>query len=259
MTNRKLYEYTLMELNKVRAPSLHLEDFLYIANKGVQEYINERYTLYQTTQQLTDDLQALNTTVEGVVGISNTNLPILTYTGGYTGVKAVVTGKKYNSDYVQSILPDNYMHLLNCMVDIANKVNYKCTAAGTLTNTNAKRLTSDIGAGIHNNAFLKPDYRSPYYSIVNDYITNEKQGAIQIYYGDIAKFQFTGYSIDYIKTPQVITLTTQERDSIADISDEMEFPEYVCNEIIKRIVKLILENQSNPRLQTNIPINQTIQ
>lgn len=40
--------------------------------------------------------------------------------------------------------------------------------------------------------------------------------------------------------------------------EEMEFPDYVCYEIINEFVKLLLENTSDPRLQTNVPINQTI-
>jgi hypothetical protein len=38
----------------------------------------------------------------------------------------------------------------------------------------------------------------------------------------------------------------------------MEFPDYVCQEIINELVTLMMENSSDPRLQTNIPINQTI-
>lgn len=49
----------LIELNKVQAPSLLLDDFIYLFNKGIQEYINERYTLFETKQQLTDDLRVL--------------------------------------------------------------------------------------------------------------------------------------------------------------------------------------------------------
>ena len=38
----------------------------------------------------------------------------------------------------------------------------------------------------------------------------------------------------------------------------MEFPDYVNYEIINILVGLILENTSNPRLNTNIPLTQTI-
>ena len=38
----------------------------------------------------------------------------------------------------------------------------------------------------------------------------------------------------------------------------MEFPDYVCQEIINVLVKLVMENSSDPRLQTHIPVNTTI-
>ena len=32
----------------------------------------------------------------------------------------------------------------------------------------------------------------------------------------------------------------------------------MCQEIINELVKLLMENASDPRLQSNIPVNQTI-
>lgn len=43
-----------------------------------------------------------------------------------------------------------------------------------------------------------------------------------------------------------------------DGTQVLEFPDYVCYEIINIYVRLLLENAGDPRLQTNIPINQTI-
>lgn len=43
-----------------------------------------------------------------------------------------------------------------------------------------------------------------------------------------------------------------------DKTQVLEFPDYVCYEIINIYVRLLLENAGDPRLQTNIPINQTI-
>ena len=63
--------------------------------------------------------------------------------------------------------------------------------------------------------------------------------------------------IDYIKTPENIMLTEEQLEG-EDTTKRMEFPDYVCYEIINKFVKLLLENASDPRLQTNIPINQTI-
>lgn len=43
-----------------------------------------------------------------------------------------------------------------------------------------------------------------------------------------------------------------------DSTKEMEFSDYVCYEIINEFVKLLLENTADPRLSTNVPINQSI-
>ena len=53
-------------------------------------------------------------------------------------------------------------------------------------------------------------------------------------------------------------MTQEQLDKTQDTSQIMEFPDYVCQEIINGLVKLVMENASDPRLQTNIPINQTI-
>lgn len=260
MTERQTYENVLVELNKVKAPSLHLEDLNYFANKGIQEYVNERYSLYETTQQLTDDLQALNSSVNTVITVPTPfvgNLNI-NYSGSFNGSKIGKLGNKYNSGFLQTVLPDNYLHLLNCVASVKTNLYYKCDPIGYIHSSNAKRLTSDIGAGVMNNAFLKPNYKRPYYNITDDYVTGSKVGAIQIFYGDPTKFTLNNFSIDYLKQPTIFNLTISQRDSVSDTSHILEFPEYVCNEIIKRILRLILENQQNQRLQTNIPINQTI-
>lgn len=56
-----------------------------------------------------------------------------------------------------------------------------------------------------------------------------------------------------------VSITEDEvLDIYKDTSQNLEFPDYVCYEIINILVKLIMENASDPRLQTNLPINQTI-
>ena len=62
MTVRQLYDNILSELNKVEAPSMLLEDFVYFANKAVQQYVNKVYNRYDINQQSTDDLRALKAT-----------------------------------------------------------------------------------------------------------------------------------------------------------------------------------------------------
>ena len=43
MTSNQMFEYALIELNKVQAPSLLLEDYNYFINKAINQYINKIY------------------------------------------------------------------------------------------------------------------------------------------------------------------------------------------------------------------------
>ena len=57
MTARELYEYALIELNKLEAPSLLLEDYNYFINKVVQQYINLIYAKVEIDKQRTEDIR----------------------------------------------------------------------------------------------------------------------------------------------------------------------------------------------------------
>jgi hypothetical protein len=50
----------------------------------------------------------------------------------------------------------------------------------------------------------------------------------------------------------------RDRESDADTSQVLEFSKEVGEEIIKVALKLILERGSNPRLQSNMAVNQSI-
>ena len=64
--------------------------------------------------------------------------------------------------------------------------------------------------------------------------------------------------VDYVKSPQYIKLTKEQLDLVDDTSQILEFPDYVCYEIVNELVTLIMENVSDPRLQTHIPVIQSI-
>lgn len=88
---------------------------------------------------------------------------------------------------------------------------------------------------------------------------NASSVRLEIRYGkDNSLFQLEDVYIDYIKTPQHIRLTQEELDLTEDTSQMMEFPDYVCQEIINELVKLVLENSGDSRLQSNIAVNQSI-
>ena len=262
MTARGLYEALLIELNKVEAPSLLLEDYNYFLNKAIHEYINRRYVLYDTSQQTTDDLQVLtdSVTFKGDVPADNTVNP---------PIAAVEYGEIKNNE-VQ--LPENYFHLLNCVVEFEVEKPFKIYPKGDIITQGARRLTAEKIPLIQNNAFLKPEYRRPYYYIKNSFIpapdpeTVPETGIVDIIAPKLeiragnysSALRIKNVTIDYLKTPQKIVLTETQRDDLTDTSQVLEFPDYVGNEIIKNLVVLVLENAGDERIQTHPQINMSI-
>lgn len=316
MTARQVYEGVLIELNKVEAPSLLLEDFNYLFNKAVYQYINTRYNIYDINQQTTDDVRVLKATA-----ILPVKLAADAYTGDgvtgddITGDGVTASNALYGATY-EVILPSDYLHILNCVCNYKVKKQFKCYNPDSFVQFSARRLTSDLWSQIINNFYMRPMYKRPYFYIhnVNTNVANptnpyqsatnsgtditsattsdgtttvtgglpktikigssavdavERSGQIrfgntsqvrmEIRYGkDTSLFELANVYIDYLKTPQNIRLTQEQLDLTEDTSQMMEFPDYVCQEIINVLVKLVMENSSDPRLQTHIPVNTTI-
>ena len=88
---------------------------------------------------------------------------------------------------------------------------------------------------------------------------NSSSVRMEIMYGkDSSVFDLKSVMIHYIKSPQFVVLTEEQIDKTIDTSQIIEFPDYVVYEIINNLLHLIMENNGNPRLQTNIPLSQTI-
>lgn len=87
---------------------------------------------------------------------------------------------------------------------------------------------------------------------------NSSKVRMEIRYGNKTNPFPSKVYIDYLKSPQFIKLTEDQVDDVEDYSQLIEFPDYICQEILNELVKLLMENASDPRLQSNIPINQTI-
>ena len=62
MSLRDIYEAVLVEIKKVNAPNILLEDFNLFLNKAINQYVNKRYNIYDINQQVTDDLSVLKGT-----------------------------------------------------------------------------------------------------------------------------------------------------------------------------------------------------
>ena len=312
MTVRDIYEYALVELNKLNAPSLLLEDYNYFINKAIQQYINLVYAKSEIDQQSTDDIRVLKASA-----ILEPKLFSSSLTSDKT--KLLSNGLFKTSYYAD--LPTDYMHLLNCIVEYTiQQSNFKCYNKGDTVHFPVRRLTSDMHTQILNNAYMRPMYKRPYYylSTINtntvaqsegdrlynkpgsltgmnagdlptkegeevlalqkgttpenksyglidsetqagDRLSNSSTVRLELRFGnDATIFKPTALYIDYIKSPMYVRLTQEQIDSTIDYSQVLEFPDYVCFEITNIFVRLLMENSSDPRLQTNIPINTTI-
>ena len=92
-----------------------------------------------------------------------------------------------------------------------------------------------------------------------DRLANPSTVRLELRFGnDDSVFVPNTVYIDYLKAPMYIRLTQDQINSTLDYSQTLEFPDYVCFEIVNIFTRLLMENAGDPRLQTNMPINNTI-
>lgn len=89
---------------------------------------------------------------------------------------------------------------------------------------------------------------------------NPSNVRMEIRYGkDDTVFQLVEVQVDYVKTPQHIRLTQEQIDLTEDTSQIMEFPDYVCQEIINGLVTILMLRNNDPKLQSKYGIDQQLQ
>ena len=143
----------------------------------------------------------------------------------------------------------------NSKTDETPSGTYQSTALGNDGNNNAiktassKGKTLTIGGSASSNVERGAAIR----------YGNVSEVRLEIRYGtDNSVFELTDVYVDYIKAPQNIRLTQLEIDKTEDISQMLEYPDYVCQEIINELVHLVMENISDQRLQTHPVVSQSI-
>jgi hypothetical protein len=295
MTDREVYEGILIELNKLGAPELFIDEFNYYINKGIYQYSNKRYNIYDLNQQTSDDLQTLKDYKE----ISGTNIK-------WSGSEIPGFGEETLKEAKYQVkLPEQYFHLLNCILYYKVNEDYKCYRKGTILPVATKRITSDTMASVLHNAWLKPQYKLPYHMVlsgsnkvigswsesenyqnskVEEKIASKsgKQSAhanfedvnkdgklngtdyfvgptLSIDYGsDISIFELTKVGISFLKVPREVNITPEQTMMTKDTTALMEFPDYVNREIIKETVGLIMLRNADPSLQMHQALNKAI-
>lgn len=161
MTAKGIYEAVLTEMNKLQAPSITLEDFNYFANKAISQYINKRYNIYDVNQQTTDDLRVLKATT-----MLTPQRASIYNVDDEEAQDAELIKSLYGATYEVN-LPDDYLHMLNCICVFKVNAQHKCYNQGEYLQFGASRLTADAWSQIINNFYMKPSYKRPYYYIHN--------------------------------------------------------------------------------------------
>ena len=328
MTSKQIYEATAIELSKVQAPALKLYEFNYFFNQAIRQFVNKVYNVYDVNQQTTDDLRVLKATA--------TLLPQIAPS---TGNKALdyLRGATYYVD-----MPDDYLHLLNCICLFDVNKRKECWNAGDVMVVGATKLTADSWSSVVDDVYNQPTKKRPYYYIHNQndiHVADEADNAgnhaiternnklpsntntdelhdVTVEYGErgtgetpeitlnsgfdrtfdyydendeaVSKdaiekpagsryanssrvkveircgrdksniFSLSAVQIDYVKAPQFINLTQEQLDSDEDISQIMEFPDYVNQEIVNELVNLVMRKVNDPSLSAHMQITQSI-
>lgn len=222
---RQILEASLIELNKIQAPALKLFEFNYLINKAISQYINKTYTIYDTSQQTSDDLRVLKSSAflkpetpslgaelknseyteyykeNGIVfkkfiknSISDNKLQ--TKIQIYKSAEQTISDAKNNPEdwelfseteevsplqltntksysTYEIILPQDYLHLLNCVCIFRVKKNYKCWKKDSFIEVPATRLTADAWSEIVDDVYNRPSPMKPYYYLHNVNVQNE--------------------------------------------------------------------------------------
>lgn len=160
MTVRQMYEYALIELNKLKAPSMLIEDYVYLLNKAIQQYINLVYNRAEYNQQSSDDLSFLQTTHE---------------------IKPGDPPKVTDNDTIWTLeLPSDYVHMLNCIATFTGGSDgraKRCSGSedkSKAVSSLCRRLTADIYPDVLRNYYLRPSHKNPYWYIINNTNQGEK-------------------------------------------------------------------------------------
>lgn len=275
MSLRDLYETLLVEMNKENAPNILLEDFNLFVNKAINQYVNKRYNIYEVNQQVTDDLSVLKGTVIYTNDVDESKVnpivkPLSENSNPYKGPSKIYKG------VYQFELPEDYFHILNFTCTFEVQKQYRCYDPGDVFEIGATKLTADVWNQVVNNFWNKPTYRRPYFYIhygaqeVKDKRNSVRLGGdrnghaqnilceLRIGTDKADVFKLSQVTIDYLKVPMFYRLTQSQIDNVVDTSDTLEFPDYVCWEIVNELVNIIMENVSDQRLQTHPVVSQSI-
>lgn len=292
MTSKQVYEATAIELSKVQAPALKLYEFNYFFNQAIRQFVNKVYNVYDINQQTTDDLRVLKATATLKPELAElTGNNAIDYLRGATyyvdmpddylhllnciclydvtkrkdcwneGDVMIVGATKLTADSWSSVVDDvynqptkkrpyYYIHNQNNIDNINLPTNPDTDELHDITNETGFERTFQH-SGTDYSTIEKPE---------GTRYANASRVRIEIRCGRDKSniFSLSAVQIDYVKAPQFIRLTQEQLDSDEDISQVMEFPDYVNQEIVNELVNLVMRKVNDPSLPAHIQMTQSI-
>lgn len=293
MTSREAFEHTLTEINKVEAASLLVSDFVYLFNKAIQNRINKDVALFEVNQQLTDNLRVLRTgsfiPVTESDNISNKygGIPSMACTYEvnlpsdylhFLGCRCIfTTSEKIGCNDAGNVIESLARKMTSANSNsVENNAYFKPShktpywylthinsSTGLPTNPySASDAGSGLGTGVDGALSRTIKIGNIQQSVIDRTATvrygNASTVRLELRCGKDTRYKLTNLIVEYLKTPQYVDLTQEQLDLVEDTSQILEWPDYICYQIVNELATLVLENSGDPRLQTFIPINQTI-
>jgi len=211
------YKNLLRELDKYESPSFSIKDFNYFFNDAISSYLTDNYGDFDVIQKDLDDIGVL-----------------------------IVYGNVLTSPLFP--LPVDYRHCLGVKASITFIEDTLDNAKGDIVIIYPKRMQTNRKGYMNRNAYQEESTTYPTYQL----------DSTQIYIRAGDSVEITSVEIDYIKNPEEVFLNP---DRTVDYTDPvnntpLQFPKYVCLEIIKVCRDNILENIESGRYQTVTNENQ---
>ena len=170
---------------------------------------------------------------------------------------------KRNSQLPTKILDDKGTvdpNAIDALHDVSMIVSKDPTEVASVTATSGFARTFEFDANSDGNINKDKEVFSTIEKPAGSRYANSSRVKVEIRCGRDKSniFSLSAVQIDYVKAPQFIRLTQEQLDSDEDISQVMEFPDYVNQEIVNELVNLVMRKTNDPALQAHIQMTQSI-
>lgn len=222
-----MYEAVLFEIDQFQSGVFDFEDFNYWMPKAVDKWLKEQLLEYEKNQVIADKISC-------IVKQSN----------------EIILNADNTTELRQADVPDDYRHLLNCLVSLRYKQATLSYAIGDVRKAYTKRYTGDNQVSFMDNSYTKPLVSDPDVRLYHRVIGNK----VSILYDTPAELNsavvIKSVVLEYFQQPPTIELG----ESLAIVQDTV-FPEHSNREIVRVCAALFLESEESRRLQSHAAIN----